>query len=68
MICSDFFYVSFKLTVHSTTVTKCILNTIEMQLMGNKENVGEDIHQFDMVCSELDIICPCYYSLGIDVV
>jgi hypothetical protein len=21
-----------------------------------------------MVCSELDIICPCYYSLGIDVV
>jgi hypothetical protein len=39
-----------------------------MQLMGNKENVGEDIHQFDMVCSELDIICPCYYSLGIDVV
>jgi hypothetical protein len=33
--------------------------------MGNKENAGEDIHQFDMVCSELDIICACYYRLGI---
>jgi hypothetical protein len=37
-----------------------------MQLMGNKENAGENIHQFD-ICSEFDIICACYYSLGIDV-
>jgi hypothetical protein len=36
--------------------------------MGNKENAGKDIQQFDMVCFELDIICACYYSLGIDVV
>jgi hypothetical protein len=39
-----------------------------MQLMGNKQNADEDIHQLDMVCSKLDIICACYYSLGIDVV
>jgi hypothetical protein len=39
-----------------------------MQPMGNKENAGEYIDQFEMVCSKLDIICACYYSLGIDVV